>query len=103
MWKNVFIETCILSALIFGGFYINASILKKEIFDTHKNLLNEQRAHSEINRLHFSGNFFSTETSAIAENRISGNAFKTDHRSSLSGTKIPPDFTQSSKVSGNRA
>lgn len=31
MWKNVFIESCILSALIFGGIYFNAAHLKKEI------------------------------------------------------------------------
>jgi hypothetical protein len=31
MWKNVFIESCILSALIFGGFYFNAAHLKNEI------------------------------------------------------------------------
>ena len=31
MWKNVFIESCILSALIFGGFYIHSKIIKEEI------------------------------------------------------------------------
>ena len=31
MWKNIFIESCLLSALIFGGFYIQSNILKREI------------------------------------------------------------------------
>jgi len=32
MWKNVFLESCILSALIFAGFYLNATILKEELY-----------------------------------------------------------------------
>ena len=102
MWKNILIETCILSVLIFGGFYINASILKKEIFDTHENLLLDQITQSNINRLHFSGSLYSTPE--IAENRISGNTFRNDNRSSLSGIKIPADSSkQSSRISGNSA
>ena len=31
MWKNIFIESCILSALIFGGFYVHSKIIKEEI------------------------------------------------------------------------
>ena len=31
MWKNVFIEACILSVLVFGGFYINANYLKDKM------------------------------------------------------------------------
>ena len=31
MWKNIFIESCILSAIIFGGFYMNTAMIKKEI------------------------------------------------------------------------
>ena len=31
MWKNIFIESCLLSALIFGGFYIQSNIIKGEI------------------------------------------------------------------------
>ncbi|PIQ97796.1 MAG: hypothetical protein COV67_02210 [Nitrospinae bacterium CG11_big_fil_rev_8_21_14_0_20_56_8] len=33
MWKNVFIESCILSALIFGGFYLSANLMKQNIAD----------------------------------------------------------------------
>jgi hypothetical protein len=32
MWKNVFIESCVLSALIFGGFYINITLLKDDLY-----------------------------------------------------------------------
>ena len=32
MWKNIFLESCLLSALIFGGFYINAKFIKEEIY-----------------------------------------------------------------------
>ena len=31
MWKNIFIESCVLSALIFGGFYIQSNIIRDEI------------------------------------------------------------------------
>jgi hypothetical protein len=31
MWKNIFIESCILSALIFGGFYLHSIIIQREI------------------------------------------------------------------------
>jgi len=31
MWKNIFIESCLLSALIFGGFYIQSQIIRAEI------------------------------------------------------------------------
>jgi hypothetical protein len=38
MWKNVFIESCILSALIFGGIYFNAAHLKEEISNVQESL-----------------------------------------------------------------
>jgi hypothetical protein len=41
MWKNVFIESCILSALIFGGIYFNAAHLKKEISSVQESLHDE--------------------------------------------------------------
>ena len=41
MWKNVFIESCILSALIFGGIYFNAAHLKKEISSAQESLHDE--------------------------------------------------------------
>ncbi len=41
MWKNVFIESCILSALIFGGIYFNAAHLKEEISNVQESLHDE--------------------------------------------------------------
>jgi len=38
MWKNVFIESCLLSALIFGGIYFNAAHLKEEISNVQESL-----------------------------------------------------------------
>jgi hypothetical protein len=37
MWKNVFRESCILSVLIFGGFYINTTLLQDELYSEDKN------------------------------------------------------------------
>lgn len=36
MWKNVFLESCLLSALIFAGFYLNATFLKDELYSNNK-------------------------------------------------------------------
>ena len=33
MWKNIFFESCLLSALIFGGLYINANNIKEELYE----------------------------------------------------------------------
>ena len=38
MWKNIFIESCILSALIFGGFYIQSKIIKEDINISDKSI-----------------------------------------------------------------
>jgi len=31
MWRNIFLESCLLSALIFGGFYLNSIQLKSDL------------------------------------------------------------------------
>jgi hypothetical protein len=36
MWKNIFLESCILSALIFGGFYLNTALLQDELYSDDK-------------------------------------------------------------------
>ena len=69
MWKNIFLESCLLSALIFGGLYINASSIKEELYE------NNEKAHisggdSPVN--HISGE----ETAN--KNNISGASFPTD-------------------------
>ncbi len=52
MWKNVFIESCILSALIFGGFYLNANLLKSEITASQKT---QNRTLDQYHWVHISG------------------------------------------------
>ena len=52
MWKNIFIESCVLSALIFGGFYLHSTILQKEIN------VSDQSIRSQLNQhklFHMSG------------------------------------------------
>jgi len=38
MWKNIFIEACLLSALIFGGFYIQSKIIRAEINSSDRSI-----------------------------------------------------------------
>ena len=38
MWKNIFIESCLLSALIFGGFYMQSNIIKGEINSSDRSI-----------------------------------------------------------------
>ena len=38
MWKNIFLESCILSTLIFGGFYLNTAFLQDELYSDEKRL-----------------------------------------------------------------
>ena len=47
MWKNVFLESCLLSGLIFAGFYLNATLLKEELYS------NDNKAFSYLS--HISG------------------------------------------------
>lgn len=76
MWKNIFLESCILSALIFGGFYINATVLKDELYSEDK-----KNAYSHISGLGSPGNI---------EKHISGK---------ISDKKDPPHISGR----GNRA
>ena len=55
MWKNVFIESCLLSALIFGGFYIQSNILKREI-DSSDRAINESLKLKKLR--HISGSIY---------------------------------------------
>ncbi len=81
MWKNIFLESCILSALIFGGFYINANHLKEELYE------NEEKA-SYLNQVHISGLKFSQKSGI----HISGEKLKnTKHLSGASFSASPPE------------
>jgi hypothetical protein len=37
MWKNIFCESCILSVIIFGGFYLNITLLQEELYSQDNN------------------------------------------------------------------
>ncbi len=69
MWKNIFLESCLLSALIFGGLYINANSIKEELYENNE-------------KVHISG-------VATSVTHISGE--KTEDRSNISGASFPTD------------
>jgi len=70
MWKNIFLESCLLSALIFGGFYINAKYIKEELYKKEeKTLARISGAATIINNI-------SGKKSEILNN-ISGSSFTT--------------------------
>ena len=72
MWKAVFIESCLLSALIFGGFYIHSKVIKEEI-DVSEESIKEQSALQKL--AHISGNDFLQIDST--KEHLSGNTSKT--------------------------
>ena len=67
MWKNIFIESCLLSALIFGGFYIQSNIIKSEIKSSDR-VINESLAHKRL--MHISGGIYPELT--ITNGHLSG-------------------------------
>jgi len=67
MWKNIFIESCLLSALIFGGFYIQSNIIKSEIKSSDR-VINESLAHKRL--MHISGGIYPELT--ITNEHLSG-------------------------------
>ena len=97
MWKNVFIEALLLSVFIFGGFYINANLMTKEINLTQKTILSEKNP--ALAKLHLSGSWFGSN-GGQAWGNLSGNETAPDLRSSVSGFPQKPDSTN---ISGNKA
>jgi hypothetical protein len=77
MWKNVFIESCILSALIFGGIYFNAAHLKEEISSSKESLHGDS-----------SDKFVWTHVSGMAVPSATPNANKKTE-THISGNKAP--------------
>ena len=69
MWKNIFLESCLLSALIFGGLYLNANSIKEELYKNNE-------------KAHISG-------VATSVNHISGEL--TEDRNNISGASFPTD------------
>ena len=68
MWKSIFIESCLLSALIFGGFYINSKIIKDEID------VSEDSIQKMSTLAHISGN--KSLLSDVSKDHLSGTASK---------------------------
>jgi len=81
MWKSVFIESCILSALIFGGFYLNTAYLKNEISHT-KDQINQHT--EEEGLVHISGKSFLPKQSKHSDH-VSGNLVKRKSSAHISG------------------
>lgn len=72
MWKNIFLESCVLSLLVFGGFYINANFMKERISDSGEKVrIESSKAQSAI---HISGNIhtYNHEEKKVKKH-ISGN------------------------------
>ena len=76
MWKNIFIESCLLSALIFGGFYIQSKIIRAEINSSDRSI--------QAKLTHISGGIYPEPT--LMDEHLSGEktSFSIGH---LSGKK----------------
>ena len=76
MWKNIFIESCLLSALIFGGFYIQSKIIRAEINSSDRSI--------QAKLTHISGGIYPEPT--LMDEHLSGEktSFAIEH---LSGKK----------------
>ena len=72
MWKNIFCESCILSVLIFGGFYLNITLLQEELYSQDNNKVHISGITQPLNN-HISGQL-SEEVSKV---HISGFTVKT--------------------------
>ncbi len=72
MWKSVFVESCLLSALVFGGFYIHSNVIEDEIKVSDKSI----RDFSARQRLvHISGSHLPPFPTPL-EDHLSGNSSK---------------------------
>jgi hypothetical protein len=91
MWRNVFIESCILSALIFGGIYFNAALLKEEISGVKEGFHDE--ASENFVWTHVSGMgvpIAVTKDKLNTQTHISGNIAPATPVSPISGADQPP-------------
>ncbi len=70
MWKNIFIESCVLSALIFGGFYLHSIIIQREINVSEQSIKKQLR---QQNIFHMSGS--NTLKSTSKNKHISGTTY----------------------------
>ncbi len=81
MWKNIFIESCVLSALIFGGFYIQSNIIRDEINSSDISI---NKALEQKKLMHISGNSYLEPTKM--EEHVSGTKVS-QPKAHLSGKK----------------
>lgn len=91
MWKNVFIESCILSALIFGGFYFNAAYLTNEISENQDSFNKESK--DELLWMHISGfeiPMADPEEKKMNQAHFSGNSTPVTPVAPISGADQPP-------------
>jgi hypothetical protein len=88
MWKNVFIESCILSALVFGGFYLNTLFIKSEISETQTHIQNESSQGKVL--AHISGNSSKSKKSESNSAHICGEETSVKPVSPISGAEQPP-------------
>ncbi len=66
MWKNIFIEACIISLLVFGGFYVNANYLKEKLVPTNGST-------TSISPTHISGHIQPQKNVTSPIQHVSGN------------------------------
>ena len=70
MWRNIFIESCVLSLLVFGGFYINANFLKDKISESEEKVrVQVQEGEASI---HVSGASQSPPVDSVPGQHLSG-------------------------------
>lgn len=72
MWKNVFFESCLLSILVFGRFYIHSNVLEEEIGVSDESI-RELSARQRL--VHINGSFPPPSPTALG-NHLSGNSSK---------------------------
>lgn len=94
MWKSVFIESCILSALIFGGLYLNTSYLKNEISHT-KDQINQHT--KEEGLVHISGKVI-LRKQLTRSDHVSGNYLKKESIAHVSGAEQTSPVPTSTKT-----
>ena len=70
MWRNIFIESCILSLLVFGGFYINANFLKAKITESGERARKQTDQNQPM--IHISGKGYGTPRHKEESPHISG-------------------------------
>ncbi|MZH03246.1 MAG: hypothetical protein F3745_07610 [Nitrospinae bacterium] len=76
MWKNIFLESCLLSALIFGGFYLNTMFLQDELYS------------KDNKKVHISG------SANNLKNHISGQMSEQNTTDHISGINTPAKTSQ---------